>query len=112
MILYPFMYVLNAISNHILGWMGIDAAGEHETLLTEEEIRASLSIAHAKGELSKVEHRLLNAVFRFDDEVARKIMLPRSEIEYLDINRAFKENVAYVKQSRHTRIPTVRRVIR
>lgn len=105
MLLYPFMFVLNWVTNVILKWIGIHDSGEHETPLSEEEIRASLSIAHAKGELTKNEHRLLNAVFRFDDEVARQIMRPRVEVEFLNINLPFSENLAFVKKSKHTRFP-------
>ncbi|MEQ9286208.1 MAG: hemolysin family protein [Cyclobacteriaceae bacterium] len=104
-VLYPFMYVLNSITNVFLKWLGIEDSDEHDTPLTEEEIRASLSIAHAKGELSKNEHKLLNAVFRFDDEVARQIMEPRSEVEYMDINRSFADNLEFARQSKHTRFP-------
>ncbi|WP_421762670.1 hemolysin family protein [Ekhidna sp.] len=105
MILYPFMYVLNAITITILKWLGIEESDEHDTPLSEEEIQASLSIAYAKGELTKNEHRLLNAVFRFDDTVAKQIMKPRNEVEFLDINDSFLENLEFAKASRHTRFP-------
>ncbi len=105
MTLYPFMYVLNSITNVILRWVGIEESDEHDTPLTEEEIQASLSIAHAKGELTKNEHRLLNAVFRLDDEVARQIMKPRSEVEFLNVNDPFTENLAFARKSMHTRFP-------
>ncbi|MEQ9426453.1 MAG: hemolysin family protein [Cyclobacteriaceae bacterium] len=104
-LLYPFMYGLDNITTIILRWLGIEASGEHETALTEDEIRASLSIAHAKGELSANEHRLLDAVFKFDDEVARKIMIPRNEVEFLDINNSFAENLQLAKRSNHSRFP-------
>ncbi len=104
-ILYPFMYVLNGISNVFLKWLGINEDDTHDTPLTEEEIRASLSIAHAKGELTRNEHSLLNAVFKFDDQVAGQIMQPRGEVEYLDVNKPFAENLDYAKQSKYTRFP-------
>lgn len=104
-LLYPFMYVLNAITNIFLKKLGIDESDEHEMPLTEEEIQASLSIAHSTGELSKNEHKLLNAVFRFDDEVARQIMRPRSEVEFLDVNSSFAENLNKAKKSQRTRFP-------
>ncbi len=104
-ILYPFMYVLNSISNMFLRWMGINESEGHDTPLTEEEIRASLSIAHTKGELTKNEHRLLNAVFRFDDVVASKIMKPRGEVDYLEVGNSFSENLKYAKASNYTRFP-------
>ncbi|CAN0506847.1 unnamed protein product, partial [Scytosiphon promiscuus] len=64
-----------------------------------------LSIAHAKGELTQNEHRLLNAVFRFDDEVARQIMKPRGEVEFLNVNNSFSENLEFARKSMHTRFP-------
>ncbi|MEO9485269.1 MAG: hemolysin family protein [Ekhidna sp.] len=105
MVLYPFMYVLNSITNVFLKWLGITDADDHDSPLTEEEIQASLGIAYAKGELSKNEHKLLKAVFRFDDEVARQIMKPRIEVEFLDAGKSFTENLEYARTSRHTRFP-------
>lgn len=105
MVLYPFMYVLNAITNLFLKWLGITDADEHDTPLSEEEIQASLGIAYAKGELTKNEHKLLKAVFRFDEEVARQIMRPRIEVEYLDSEHSFSENLDFAKKSQHTRFP-------
>ncbi|GJM30961.1 MAG: hypothetical protein DHS20C17_35960 [Cyclobacteriaceae bacterium] len=99
------MFVLNGVSNIILKRMGIDATGEHEAHISEEEIRASLSIAYSKGELTKVEHRLLNAVFRFDDEIARRILVPRNEVEFLDINLPFQQLLEIIKKSGHSRFP-------
>ncbi len=105
MILFPFMYVLNAITNFFLKLLGITDSGDHDTPLTEEEIQASLTLAYGTGELSKTEHKLLNAVFRFDDEVARKIMVPRGEVEFMNANDTFSENLDFAKKSRHSRFP-------
>ncbi len=105
MILFPFMYVLNAITNVFLRWLGIRESGEHDTPLTEEEIRASLSMAYSTGELSKTEHKLLNAVFRFDDEVASKIMRPRGEVQIMNANDSLRDNLELAKNSRHSRFP-------
>lgn len=104
-IFYPFMYVLNQITLTILRWVGVVDADEHDAPLSEEEIRASLSLSHASGELTKNEHSLINAVFKFDDEVARNIMLPRGEIEFIDANATFPTNLEFLKKSKHTRFP-------
>ena len=55
--------------------------------------------------LSRAEHRLLNAVFEFDDTVCRRIMQPRSDIIFFDINRSFAECSALAKESKHSRYP-------
>ncbi|MEL6538591.1 MAG: hemolysin family protein, partial [Bacteroidota bacterium] len=104
-LLYPFMWVLNKITLVVLRWVGVEDPDGHDAPLSEEEIRHNLSLSHAHGELTKNEHRLLNAVFRFDDEVARHIMVPRSEVDYLDANLSFAENLAHARKSPHTRFP-------
>jgi CBS domain containing-hemolysin-like protein len=105
LVLYPFMYILNSITMVILKWLGVDGANEHDAPLSEEEIQASLSLSHASGELTKNEHRLINAVFKFDDEVVRHIMLPRGDVKFLDISDPFAKNLKHMKESHHTRFP-------
>lgn len=102
---YPFMWILDRITSKILRLMGIESSGEHEAILTEEEIRASLSIAYSQGDLTKNEHQLLDAAFKFDDQIARQIMLPRREIAYFDINNTFHENIELARRTKHTRFP-------
>jgi len=104
LVFYPFMAVLNSASNFLLRWFGVEE-GEHQELASEKEIRALLSHAHAIGELTKSEHRLLNAVFEFDDHVCRQIMLPRGDIVIFDINQTFPECLALAKRTKHTRFP-------
>ncbi|MEO9965486.1 MAG: hemolysin family protein [Reichenbachiella sp.] len=104
-IFYPFMWVLDRITSSMLSAVGIETKGEHEAVLTEEEIRASLSIAYHAGDLTENEHQLLDAAFSFDDHLARQIMLPRSEVIFFDLNKSYKENLDLAKKTRHTRFP-------
>ena len=104
-ILYPFMYVLNRITMVILRWIGVTDADSHEAPLSEDEIQASLSLSHASGELTKNEARMINAVFKFDDEVVSHIMLPRGDIEFLNIKDPFTKNLENIKEMNHSRFP-------
>lgn len=104
-IFYPFMWVLDRVTSYMLNAVGIETAGEHETALTEEEIRASLSIAYHSGDLTKHEHELLDAAFKFDDRLTRQIMLPRSEVDFFDYTLNFRENIDLAKRTKHTRFP-------
>ena len=58
---YPFMAALNSTTAFLLRMAGIKGATEHEIPHSEEEIRALLMQAHIAGELSRSEHRLINA---------------------------------------------------
>ena len=102
---YPFMIALNATTSFLLKKIGVKGASEHDSVHSEDEIKALLVLARKHGELSRVEHRLLNAVFEFDDTVCRRIMQPRSDIIFFDINRSFSECRALAKENKHSRYP-------
>jgi CBS domain containing-hemolysin-like protein len=102
---YPFMIALNASTSFLLQKFGVSGGSEHDTVHSEDEIKALLVQARNHGELSKSEHRLLNAVFEFDDTVCRRIMQPRSEIVVFDINLSFVECKALATKNKHSRYP-------
>jgi CBS domain containing-hemolysin-like protein len=102
---YPLMVALNASTAWILTFFGLKEAGGHEVPYTEEEIRALLREAHIHGNLSRSEHRLLDAVFAFDDMVCRRIMLPRGEVEYVDVNVPPNDTIDMIRRTKHTRYP-------
>jgi CBS domain containing-hemolysin-like protein len=102
---YPFMITLNSTTSFLLQKIGIEGGSEHETVHSQDEIKALLRLAHQHGELSRSEHSLINAVFEFDDTVCRRVMQPRSEIIYFDNNLPTSECVSLAKKSKHSRYP-------
>ncbi len=102
---YPFMAALNSSTAFLLRRVGIKAAAEHEIPHSEEEIRALLMQAHIAGELSRSEHRLINAVFEFDELICRRVMLPRADVVFVDAKNSLSETMAVFHQTRHTRYP-------
>jgi CBS domain containing-hemolysin-like protein len=103
--LYPFLAVLNVTTAFLLRRVGLKGATGHETPHTEAEIRALLAYAHTHGHLSRSEHRLLNAVFEFDDMICRRVMVPRGEVDFFDVNTTFAECLQQAKRTKHTRYP-------
>ena len=102
---FPFMWLLDRTTARLLRMVGIESDNEHEAILTEEEIRASLSIAHKKGDLSQLEHQLLDSAFRFDDLITRQIMLPRTEVVFFNLDHDIDQNLSIAKETKHTRFP-------
>ncbi|MBM9518609.1 HlyC/CorC family transporter [Desulforhopalus vacuolatus] len=102
---FPFMIALNATTSFLLKKIGVKAVSEHDTVHSEDEIKALLNQSRKQGELSQAEHRLLKAVFEFDDTVCRHIMQPRADIVFFDINRTFLECRSLASQNKHSRYP-------
>ncbi len=104
-VLYPFLTVLNVVTSFLLQLVGIKGAAEHGGANTEEEIRALLREAHVHGNLSRNEHSLINNVFEFDDMIVRRVMLPRGDVIFFDINDPLSKLRELVRQTMHTRYP-------
>lgn len=102
---YPFMWILERITSYLLQLVGIQSKGEHEPLLTEDEIRTSLTSAFNKGDLTQNRHQLLDAAFKFENQITRHIMLPRIEVTFFDLNKSYEENLSQAKKTLHTRFP-------
>jgi CBS domain containing-hemolysin-like protein len=105
---YPFIHALNHASLMLVRWFGGERGGEQSAYHSEEELRALLTQAHVHGELTRSEHKLLNAVFEFDDLVCRRVMLPRGDVIFLNVDAPVEESLEVVRRTKHTRYPLCR----
>jgi len=102
---YPLLTALSATTSFVLARLGVEGGAGHDDVHTEEEIRALMRQARTHGELSRTEDRLLHAVFEFDDMVCRRVMLPRSDIVWVDAESTFEQCLEIVRREQHTRYP-------
>jgi len=102
---YPLLRALEIATSAVLRLVGVRRLAGHEVPHTEEELRALIGQSRAHGELSPSEYRLVEAVFEFDDTICRKIMVPRSEVAFLDVSDSLDEIVRIAKKKLHTRYP-------
>lgn len=102
---YPLLWALNATTSLLLRMVGVSGSEELDTPHSEEEIRSLVAQAHAHGELTRIEHRLINAVFEFDDLICRQVMVPRAEVVFFTVGQPTAECLDVIKQREHTRYP-------
>ena len=101
---YPLMAMLNWTTTVLLARLGLSPS-EHGEPVSEAELRVMIGESHHHGHLTRAEHSLLNAVFEFDDLVVRRIMVPRNEVEFMDVNASLSDNIALAQRTKHTRFP-------
>lgn len=104
-LLFPFMYVLNWATEIFLKMVGLTGGGSHGSVHTEDEIKAVLRESYFHQQLTDSEHSLLNRVFEFDDLLCREVMLPRADVQILDVNLPMNDLIEVVQKTRHTRYP-------
>lgn len=101
----PLITGINSISNWMLRLVGLPAGGHHEEIHDPEEIRSILSLSADAGRISEREYELTENVFRLTQLEVRHIIVPRSEIETLTLDRSIEENLRTIRETGHSRYP-------
>lgn len=107
-IMYPFIWILNGSGNTLVKWLGFKPAKEHEEAHSQEELRIILTESYNSGKINKSEYGYVNKIFKFDDLLAREIMVPRTDMVCLYVEKTLAENLKIMKDEQYTRYPVVR----
>ncbi|MFA7503969.1 MAG: hemolysin family protein [Burkholderiaceae bacterium] len=99
----PFVWGLSASTQAILRLIGVRS--EDAQRVTEEEIHAMIDEGSSAGIIERDEHAILRNVFRLDERRVGTMMMPKSEMIYLDRQRPLDENLTLVVQSQYSRFP-------
>ncbi|NMF87467.1 hemolysin family protein [Aromatoleum petrolei] len=102
----PFVRLLSWSTALLLTLMG--KRDEAAPGVTEEEIHALLEEGSEAGVIEKNEHEMVRNVFRLDERQIASLMVPRSDVVWLDINLPLDDNLARMAESEHSRFPVCR----
>lgn len=104
MLLYPFVYIVNAISNGLARLAGIDLAkAKLSDHLRPEELR---TVVDEAGELIPDHHQgmLLN-VLDLEKATVEDIMIPRNEVVGIDLEDNIEDIMELIRSTEYTRLP-------
>ncbi|NQW94289.1 MAG: HlyC/CorC family transporter [Polaromonas sp.] len=102
----PFVKLLSFSTHAVLKLLRVDnSAGRG---VTEEEITASLEEGVDAGLIEEHEHQMVQNVFLLDDRLLTSLMLPRSDIEWLDASDTVPEAIQKAGVSGHSWYPVCR----
>ena len=102
----PFVRFLAASTQAILKLIGAHDPGARG--VTEEEIAASLEEGLDAGVIEAHEHQMVRNVFRLDDRQIGSMMIPRSDIAWLNIDAPMTESLAIIAEHGFSRYPVCR----
>lgn len=101
----PFIWLLNISANLMLRCLGIRIINEQGESITEPELRMTLVTMVAGGHVTRRERRIMENVLDLEEKVARRYMLPRNQIVYLNQHDERETKLRVVAESGHTRFP-------
>ena len=104
-VMYPFVIMLNVTANFVSHHLGLQNVGEGEVAHNPEEIRLLMEESHKQGLVDDTEVDFVDNVFDFTELSVREIMVPRTDMVCLYLDKTFEENLATIKEEEMTRYP-------
>ncbi len=105
-IVSPFVWIFSRISNGLIRLFG-GAIKPAPQFLTEEEMKAMISIGEEEGALEKEEKEMLHNVFAFGDKKVTEAMVPRTEIVAITEDALLAEVLSLVTDEGYSRYPVI-----
>lgn len=97
----PIIWLLSKSTNGVMRLMGIKSTGADDSI-GEQELR---EMVQANEELTVQERRLVGDAFEASDRVLREVMIPRTEVDFLDAELALADAAGVIAGKPHSRYP-------
>jgi CBS domain containing-hemolysin-like protein len=107
-VFYPFIWALNATTNRILCWFGLEPGGEGEHSFSAEELEYVFSQARHSHPGDALINRLMVRSVRLRTVTAQQVMRPREQIVALWLDRPLPENMRIAQVAGFSRFPVCR----
>ncbi len=104
MLAYPLNWLLNRASGAVLSWFNVEEAG-HSDVLSDDEIRGIIDTSEKHGGLKSDKAGMLHNMFEFDTHRVEQIMVPRSEMDVIDLQAPWDTTLALMLETQHSRYP-------
>jgi CBS domain containing-hemolysin-like protein len=80
-----------------------------EFFIEQNELKEMVNVYNKHGVINKEETEMINSIFEFGETLAKEIMIPRIDIECIDINLSFDEVMEFVDGSSFSKIPVYKK---
>lgn len=102
-ILQPIVDVLSFITKPAIEKLGGEV--KFSPYVTEDEIKMLVDVGEEEGVIEKEERELIHSIFEFTDKTAKDAMVPRTDMNCIDVNKSLSDAVKSIYDTRHSRTP-------
>ncbi|GAA3437333.1 hemolysin family protein [Kutzneria kofuensis] len=74
---------------------------------TEVELRELVDLAGERGVVDEDEREMIHSVFELGDTIAREVMVPRTEIIWIELTKSVRQALALSLRTGYSRIPVI-----
>lgn len=102
-ILFPLVWLTNGITNQLLALLGVSPEDSSSVAINREELR--IALMEAGSLIPKRHKKMLVSILDLEKITVDDVMVPRNEIEGLDINGALSDIIKQLSYCSNTRLP-------
>jgi Putative Mg2+ and Co2+ transporter CorB len=99
---YPVVFIINKVSNAFIGLFGINVQEREDAPLTHEELRTV--VREAGSMIPRRHQRMLLSILNLENETIEDIMVPRNELEGINLDSPVDDIFQQLTNCQHTRL--------
>lgn len=106
---YPFVWIVNLISNLLLRLVGVNASKIKKDQLNKDELKSI--VADAEDLMPARYQNMLLGILDLETASVEDIMTPRNEIHGIDLEEPLESIIQQIQGSSHTRLPIYKKSV-
>ena len=103
MLLGPIPKILIALGNALTPGRGF----KEGPFASEVEVRELVDLAAASSVIETDESKMIQSVFELDDTIAREVMVPRTDLVFIESTKTLRQAMSLALRSGYSRIPVI-----
>ena len=109
-VMHPVIRVFRAIARLIGRVVGLDLSEQEPVEVSDEQIETLIDASEESGLLNEADGEMIRRILSFDDMEAEQVMVPRTDIQAIEISTPIVEARATVSKDGHSRFPVYEEV--
>ena len=104
-VLRPFIFVFRGIAHWIGRVFGVDLSEKEQIEVSDEQIETLIDASQESGLLDEAGGEMIRRILDFDEMTAEQVMVPRIDVQVIEITTPPHEARDFVIQDGHSRFP-------
>jgi len=105
---WPIIWLLNGSTRVVARFFGLKVGGESSDALGEDELRMVFASSAESGLIASERAALLERALGMLEKTARQVLVPRSQVHYVDLGESIEKNVLDARSAGYTWLPVCR----
>ena len=105
-VMTPVIWLVNGIARVFLFLFRIDT--KKAAVITEDELLTYVDVSHEEGVIESDEREMIANVVDFGDSLAKDVMVPRIDVDFVNVQANYDEVVEAFRENNYSRLPVYR----